>query len=172
MLRGMAIRLRDDEPTQLAVRGRLAERVVVRSEGYLMAETTGRATTLFITKSHHRNMSFLFLEQHLKTRRAHYIVMFKNTRNKLQISHLVRQMNPGRVKFVHELFNDATTVPNGYLLIDLKQETPDGLRLRTSSFPDGAVHYVYLPKVYKDRVRLSCFHSHDVRTREKTHLSS
>ena len=32
VLRGMAFYLRDDEPTQLVVRGRLAERVIVRSE--------------------------------------------------------------------------------------------------------------------------------------------
>ena len=57
-------------------------------------------------------------------------------------------MYPGRVKFVQEAFADATSTPYGYILVDLKQDTPDELRLRTSILPDDAVQYVYMPKVY------------------------
>ena len=51
------------------------------------------------------------------------------------MSHLARQMYPGRVKFVQEAFKDATSVPYGYLLGDLKQDTPEDMRLRTAIFP-------------------------------------
>ena len=44
-----------------------------------------------------------------------------------------------------EAFKKETSVPYGYLLIDLKQETDDKLRLRTGIFP-GVVQYVYLRK--------------------------
>ena len=55
-------------------------------------------------------------------------------------------MYPGRVKFVQESFKDATSLPYGYMLIDLKLETHEELRLRTTIFPDDAVQYIYLTK--------------------------
>ena len=122
----------------------------------LMAETDGRVTTLFTKKSHHSNTSVLYLVQNLFPKNkesrtislnAQYMVVFKNPRDTSQITHLARQMYPGRVKFVQEAFKDATAVPYGYLLIDLKQDTPEDLRLRTTIFPDDPVQYVYLPKV-------------------------
>ena len=122
----------------------------------LMAETNERVTTLFTKKSHHRNTSVLYLVQNLfpknKVSRtislnSQYMVVFKNPRDASQMSHFARQMYPGRVKFVQEAFKDATSVPYGYLLVDLKQDTPEDMRLRTTSFPDNGVQYVYLPKV-------------------------
>ena len=44
-----------------------------------------------------------------------------------------------------EAFKNATSAPYGYLLIDVKKETDDKLRLRTGIFP-GDVQYVYLRK--------------------------
>ena len=74
---------------------------------------------------------------------SQYMVVFKNPRDASQMSHLARQMYPGRVKFVQEVFKDATSVPYGYLLVN----TPEDMRLRTTIFPDDGVQYVYLPKV-------------------------
>ena len=82
-----------------------------------------------------------------------YLVVFKNSRDTSQMSHLARRMYPGRINFEQEAFKDTTSVPYGYLLVDLKQDTPEDMRLRTAIFPDDCVQYVYLPKVYKDRVR-------------------
>ena len=65
----------------------------------------------------------------------------------MQMSHLAGQMYPGRVKFAQDAFKDATSVPYSYLLIDLKQDTPEDMRLRTCIIPDDGVQYVYLPKV-------------------------
>ena len=122
----------------------------------LMAETNERVTTLFTKKSHHRNTSVLYLIQNLFPKNkesrtislnTHYMVVFKNPRDATQMSHLARQMYPGRAKFVQEAFKDATRLPYGYLLVDLKQDTPEDMRLRTTIFPDDDVQYVYLPKV-------------------------
>ena len=44
-----------------------------------------------------------------------------------------------------EAFKNATSAPYGYLVIDLKQETDDKLRLRTGNYP-GDVQYVYVRK--------------------------
>lgn len=122
----------------------------------LMAETDERVTTLFTKKSHHQNTSVLYLVQNLFPKNkesrtislnTHYMVIFKNPRDASQIGHLARQMYPGRLKYVQESFRDATTPPYGYLLVDLKQDTPDDMRLRTGVLPDDGVQYVYQPKV-------------------------
>ena len=122
----------------------------------LMEETDERVTTLFTKKSHHRNTSLLYLVQNLFPKNkesrtislnSQYMVVFKNTRDASQMSHLARQMYPGRVKFVQEAFKDATSVPYGYILVDLKQDTPEDMRLPTAIFPDDGVQYVYLPNV-------------------------
>ena len=122
----------------------------------LIAETDGRVTDLFTKKSHHSNTSVIYLVQNLfpkhkesRTIRlnAQYMVVFKNPRDTSQVTHLAKQMHPGRVKFVQEAFKDATSVPYGYLLVDLKQDTPEDMRLRTTILPDDTVQYVYVPKL-------------------------
>ena len=107
----------------------------------LMAETDGRVTQLFTKKSHHSNTSVIYLVQNLFPKHkesrtislnAQYMVVFKNPRDASQVTHLAKQMYPGRVNFVQEAFKDAMNVPYGYLLVDLKQDTPEDLRLRTT----------------------------------------
>ena len=54
-------------------------------------------------------------------------------------------MYPGHVKFLQEVFTDATSKAYGYLLINLKQDTPEHLCLRTDIMPNQ-VQYVYMRK--------------------------
>ena len=42
---------------------------------------------------------------------------------------LAHQMYPQRTKYFLEAYTAATAQPHGYLVIDMKQETPDILRL-------------------------------------------
>ena len=117
-----------------------------------MSETDDRVTKLFTKGSHHRNISVMYIvqnlfgknkEQRTSSLNSHYLVVFKNPRDASQITHLAKQMYPGKLKYVQESFKDATSVPHGYLLLDLRQETPDHLRLRTDIFPpDHQVVYV------------------------------
>ena len=99
----------------------------------LMAETDERVTNLFTKKSHHCNTSVIYLVQNLFPKNkesrtislnSQYIVVFKNPRDVSQMTTLAKQMYPGRVKFVQEAFADATSTPYGYILVDLKQDTP------------------------------------------------
>lgn len=118
----------------------------------LMSEADDRVTKMFTKESHHRNMSVMFLVQNLfgknKEQRtislnSHYIVVFKNPRDVSQITNLGKQMYPGKLQYLLESFKDATSEPHGYLLFDLRQETPDHLRLRTRIFsPEGQIVYV------------------------------
>ena len=122
----------------------------------IMAETDEGVPELFTKKCHNSNTSVMPLVQKLFPRHkesrtislnAQYMVVFKNPRDASQVTHLAKQMYPGRLKFVQEAFKDATNVPYGYLLVDLKHNTPEDLRLRTTILPDDAVQYVYVPKL-------------------------
>ena len=66
---------------------------------------------------------------------AHYLIIFKSPRDSGQITHLAKQMFAGKIKFFQEAFQDATAKTYGYILCDLKPETPDDLHLRTNLFP-------------------------------------
>ncbi|XP_074115790.1 uncharacterized protein LOC141538307 [Cotesia typhae] len=122
----------------------------------LMREASnGAIVDLFTKGSHHKNLSVMFLSQNLfhqgKGQRdislnTNYIVVFKNPRDRAQIFHLARQVYPEDPKFLQEAYFDATSKAHGYLLLDLKQSTPENCRFRTCIFPSDQYHYVYIPK--------------------------
>ena len=114
-----------------------------------------RITSLFTKGCHHRNLSVIFLLQNIFHRgkelrdmslNCHYLILFKSPRDGSQISHLAKQMFPGHVKYMQESFQDATSRPYGYLLCDLKPETPTDFRLRSHIFP-GETQYAYVRKI-------------------------
>ena len=123
----------------------------------LMSETDERVTKLFTKKSHHCNTSVIYLVQNVFPKgkesrtislNAQYMVLFKNPRDNTQVVNLAKQMFPGRVKYMQEAFRDATSVPHGYLFVDLKQSTPEHLRLRSNIIPDsGTYQCAYIPKI-------------------------
>ena len=113
-----------------------------------------RLTRLFSVGSHHKNLSIIFIihnlfhygkEMRTLSLNTHYIILFKNPRDRLQIATLGRQMYPGKSQFLIESFNDATKNAYGYLMIDLKPTTSEKLRIRTSIRPDDT-QLVYINK--------------------------
>ncbi len=110
-------------------------------------------STIFTRGVHHWNMSCVFLTQNLfysnqRNARinANYLVLFKNPSDRLQVANLARQLYPGQLKYFTEAYNDATRVPYGYLVVDITQQTPDELRLRTCIFPDETTVF-YCPRM-------------------------
>lgn len=121
----------------------------------MMREADNTVVDLFTKGCHHRNISVFFITQNLFHQgrgqrdislNAHYLICFKNPRDKVQIKCLARQIHPENPKFIEEAYNDATNKPHGYLLIDLKQATPDDMRIQNGIFPDDSYHFVYVPK--------------------------
>lgn len=114
---------------------------------------------LFTRISHHNNVTVIFITQNIFSNKrgsrdmslnAHYIVFFKNPRDKNQINFLARQIFPEHPKLMQECYQDATQNPHGYLLIDLTQTTKDDYRLRTKIFPaDSPRNIFYVPIPYK-----------------------
>jgi len=120
----------------------------------LMQETDDRVVQIFTKISHHKNLSVLYLTQNLfyKNKQSrtislnsHFLIIFKNTRDITQIAILARQMYTGKYKFMVEAFNDATSGPYVYLVVDLRPQIDESLRLRTNIFP-GETCYVYVRK--------------------------
>ena len=112
-----------------------------------------RLTRLFSVGSHHKNLSIIFIihnlfhygkEMRTVSLNSHYIILFKNPRDRLQISTLARQMYPGQSQFLVEAFQDATKEAYGYIIIDLKPTTIDKLRIRSGILPtDRQLVYVH-----------------------------
>ena len=60
------------------------------------------------------------------------LVLFKNPRHVSQIYSIAQQMFPRNSTSMLQAFAAATSEkPHGYLLIDMKQQIPDRLRLRS-----------------------------------------
>ena len=94
--------------------------------------------SIFTEASHHYNFSLIFIVQNLfyggkMTRtmslNTSYIVVCKSPRDRSQIATLARQMYPNNSRKLIDAYEQATSEPFGYLLIDLKQETPEDRRL-------------------------------------------
>jgi hypothetical protein len=120
-----------------------------------MDEINAEVTALFTRYGHHRNCSVIFISQNLfnknkETRtlnlNTHYLVLFKNVRDKSQIAALGRQMFPNMSNYFLHAYSDACNKPFGYLLVDMRPSTPDDLRLRTNIFKESGnctTVYVY-----------------------------
>lgn len=63
---------------------------------------------------------------------ATYVVIFKNPRDKTQISSFSRQFSPGNSKYIVKAYEALTAKPHTYLLFDSHQQTDDQIRIRTN----------------------------------------
>ena len=108
----------------------------------LMADAAGNDTvcSMFTEGAHHLNLSVFFITQNLYYQSKYnrsmqlntsYVVLFKSPRNNLQPAILARDMYPNNWREFMRKYQAATTKPYGYLLVDLKQETPEDGRLVT-----------------------------------------
>lgn len=126
----------------------------------LMAEASSTSggsvvANLFTKGSHHNNLSVIYIVQNLFHRNkwqrdislnSHYIVVFRNLRDQTQIQYLSRQLCPQNPLYLQDAYRDATSRPFGYLLLDLKQDTPENCRFRACIFPDDEYNFVYVPR--------------------------
>ena len=82
--------------------------VIVFDDQMIDASKNKRIVNLFTRGSHHRNLSMIYIMQNLFHQgkggrriilNGHYLVLFKNPRDKLQILTLAKQMYPGQTDF-------------------------------------------------------------------------
>jgi hypothetical protein len=133
-----------------------------------------RISDLFTKGSHHRNLSIIYIVQNIfhqgKEMRnislnAHYIVLFKSPRDKQQISMLARQVNPGKVQEFMKSYEDATSRPHGYLMLDLKPTTDDQQRLKTNILP-GEIEKFLQKQSYRQPPLVNAMYDAEQRMKE------
>ena len=143
-------------PTEEEVENVFQQCIVVLDD--LMWESRSSMTVgnLFTRVAHHRQCFIIHITQNLfqagavtrtQSLNAHYLVLFKNPRDRQQILHLARQIYPRKEDFVLESFEDATRRQYGYLLVDLNPTTPEEIRLCTET--EDKQNIVYLPSFLK-----------------------
>lgn len=110
---------------------------------------------IFTKGCHHWNMTIIFILQDIffdkkRTNRinSQYIILMKSPGDKLTALNLAKQMYPKNTNFFMDAYSKATDKPHGYLLIDLEQNTPECLRLRSNILPEETT-IVYTPKINK-----------------------
>lgn len=128
-------------------------KLVIVDDLMMEASSSSELTALTTRGCHHFNCSLIFLVQNVfyknqRTARLNmtYIVIFKSPGDNGQIRALAGQMYPTKPAILQEAYKDATSDRYGYLLMDLHQETPDRLRLRSKILPGDAGPIVYVPK--------------------------
>ena len=118
--------------------------LIVIDDQMTEAGKDNRIVNLFTKGSHHRNLSVIYIVQNLfhqgKGNRSislnsHYLVLFKNSRDKLQILTLAKQMYPSETAWFIKEYEEAVRRPYEYLFVDLRPTTTDRCRLRTNVLP-------------------------------------
>ncbi len=115
------------------------------------ASNANSLSTLFTVGSHHRNLTVIYLVQYQYTKgkstrsvglNTHYNVIFRNNGDLTQTETVFRRRVKRNSKWLSEAFDDATSVPHGYIILDNRQGTPPQLRIRTGIL-DGETAAIY-----------------------------
>ena len=117
----------------------------------MMSQLGSEVAEIFTRDSHHRDVSVIAVMQnvfhqskHQRTMslNTHYMVLFKNPRDASQIQHLARQMYPQDPLYLVDVYDKVMSLsPYSYLFMDLRQETPEYLRLRANILQDEERFY-------------------------------
>ena len=103
----------------------------------------------FTKKSHHQNISLIFLMQNFFFRNCRdltlnckYACLFKNPRETQIVSTIGRQMCGGKKNICLDLaYKDCCSKPYGYIVLDFSQQQNDACRIRDSLFPENCTIY-------------------------------
>ena len=106
------------------------------------AKCDQRIADLFTKGSHHRNISIVYLTQNVFPQgkacrdialNTQYLVLFNNPIDRQQVATLARRIYPSTSTMFMKQFEEDTSRPYGYLVIDLKSSTSEQDRLQTES---------------------------------------
>ena len=110
---------------------------------------------LFVQGCHHKHLSAIFVTQNMYYQgkcvktislNTKYLILFHNVRDSSQIMTLAKQLYPSRGHILMEAYEHATSVPHGYLVVDLSNDCESKYRLRSRIFP-GEDPLIYVPTI-------------------------
>ena len=116
--------------------------IVVLDEPMEEAKFSGHVTNLFTKVTHHSNCFVIYITQNYfaqakgeitRRRNCQYVTLFKNPADISQIRFIGNKMFPDNPAFLTKVYKDAMSKkPHAYILLNLRQETPQALRVRTN----------------------------------------
>ena len=135
----------------------------------MMGEKDAVIVKLFTKKSHHGNLSVIYIVQNLfhqsKEHRtislnASYFVLTKNVRDASQVIHFAKQLYPNNTKFFQQAYQMASKEPYTYLFIDLTRQ----VLMKYDSDPESSrqTNIMYTNLEYKSIVFLNTCSFEDV----------
>lgn len=156
-LKGIKVTYHDGLPEEEDIIKSKADLIVIDD---LMSELSGdvRMTKLFTKWSHHHNIDVIFIVQNVFhngpemrtiSLNTHYFVLLKNPRDGSQVVNLAKQLFPLNTKYLSDAYEECTSVPFGYILIDCRPDTPDDMRVRTRILPNTDIKGMFMPVVFK-----------------------
>ena len=110
-------------------------------------ETTADTAKIFTAGSHHFKVNVIFITQNLfpKNRffrdislNTTYLILFKNVVDKMQIKTFAVRYMPGNSKTFMAIYNNATSKPHSYLLLDNHQETEENYRILSNYLEENS----------------------------------
>ena len=110
-VKGIPESLKNDSYLDVNIRN-----LIIIDDQMIEAEKDNRIVSLFTEGSHHRNLSVIYIVQNLfhqgKGKRSislnsHYLILFKNPRDKLQILTLAKQMYPSETVWFIKEYEEA-----------------------------------------------------------------
>ena len=125
-----------------------------------------RASKLFTQGIHHRNVSAVLLMQNMYTQgrsmrniqlNCQYMVLFRNARDINQIGTLARQTG---LTHLPQAYEHVTSTPYTPIIIDLRPNTPDYLRLRAIIPSQDQFVHIYLKASTKPPCQITSGNSH------------
>jgi hypothetical protein len=134
---------------------------IVLDDLMMEAQSNDLITNLIIKAVHHKKLTVITLTQnmfqdskHVRTRNlnCHYLVLFKNPRNKHQVHSLQTQMHPSDKNLLLKSYEDSTNTPYGYLFLDFHQTTSEYLRIRSRILPNELPMRVYIGYKYLNKI--------------------
>ena len=114
-----------------------------------------RVSEMFTVGSHHRNFSLIYLCHNIFGKgsfsrtinlNTHYIILFRNNRDRQQIETLGRQIYGKKCEYFLDAYKKATSTTWGYLLIDLHPNTISGKEKLLTNIIPGDTATIYLPQ--------------------------
>ena len=94
--------------------------LIVFDDQMIDASKDKRIVNLLTRDSHHRNLSVIYIVQnlfhqakgsHSISLNSHYLLLFKNTQDKLQVLTLAKHMYPGQTDFLLNQYEEAVKRP-------------------------------------------------------------
>ena len=108
------------------------------------ASKDSNIVNLFCIHSHHANITTIFLTQSIFPNakefrtislNTHYILLFRNYRDELQVRTLGRQIFPGKMKYFIDAYEKVVSVKYNYLVIDMSPHSNPDYQLRSKILP-------------------------------------